>query len=153
MLRISHGLQRTEDESRAHIDALCRVVLSDRHRELFQHLYDCLSILDAKSQSLLGFNSIILAVFAIFLTGELGSLQHIAANGGMAMILTSSLLLLSVVWVHWSGTDDLSSQDEHALRLLSVRNTRTRRYRLAWLLSVASLVALGLLLVVKLVGR
>lgn len=147
MPSITAQLQRTHAERKAHIAALTRAATSEVHESLFQHLYGCLSILDAKAQSLLGFNSIILAVFAIFLTRPLSWGQSIAANAGMALILSSSLLLLSVVWIHWSTTTDLGDVDEHALRLLAVRNRRTLRYRVAWLLSVASLFALGLLLV------
>lgn len=140
-------LQRTRAEELTHIDALSRIAASETHQELFQHLYGCLSILDAKAQSLLGFNSIILAVFAIFLTRPLSSSQAVAAHGGMAIILLSSLLLLSIVWIHWSTTADLADADVHAQRLLSVRNRRTVRYRVAWLMSVVSLLVLGILLI------
>lgn len=149
MFDLRSQLQRTPAERKAYIAALSRVEASEEHRDLFEHLYACLSILDAKSQSLLGFNSIILAVFAVFLTQALPAWPARAAYAGMAVILCSSFLLLSVVWVRWSTAEDLADADQHALRLLAVRNRRTVRYRLAWALSVVSLLALGSLLVLS----
>lgn len=147
MFRLFDQLQRSDDERKAHIDVLSNVVLSEVHKDLFDHLYSCLSILDAKSQSMLGFNSIILAVFAIFMTRDLTTTQWIVTNIGMAAILCSALLLLSVVWVHWSTTKDCADVNSHSKRLLEVRNSRTVRYRLAWILAVASLLDLGVLLI------
>ena len=70
---------------------------------------------------MLGFNSIILAVFAIFMTQDLVLAELVLLNGGMASILVSSFLLLSVVWVHWSTTDNLRDLENHAMILLQVR--------------------------------
>ena len=123
------------------------------HQQLFDHLYGCLSILDAKSSSLLSFNSIIIAVFAIFMTGELGRVEWIAINIGMASILVSCLLLLSVVWVHWSTTENLADLEKHALILLDVRRSRTIKYRLAWYFVVAALGDLSAFLVLRFIIR
>ena len=149
MLNLFSQIQRTDSQRDDHIDVLSKVVLSEVHQDLFNYLYSCLSILDSKSQSMLGFNSIILAVFAIFMTRDLTSAQWIVTNVGMATILMSSLLLLSVVWVHWSTTEDLADAHAHARTLLAVRNLRTLRYRLAWLLGVISLLALALVLILR----
>ncbi|MBA7604960.1 MAG: hypothetical protein GH143_07090 [Calditrichaeota bacterium] len=150
MFRLFSQLPRTPDAIKAHIEALSEVVLSEKHKDVFDHLYSCLSILDAKSSSMLSFNSIIIAVFAIFMTGQLTLTERVIANVGMAAILVSALLLLSVVWVHWSPTGDLVDAEQHGKQLLQVRNYRTVRYRIAWYLAVFSLVSLAGFLLVRL---
>ena len=145
-------LQRSDKERTSHIAALSKIVLSETHQNLFDHLYSCLSIIDSKSSSMLGFNSIILAVFAILMTGDLPLSQSIVANVGMATILLSALLLLSVVWIHWSSTQECGDPDRHANVLLAVRDSRTIRYRVAWLLAVASVLALCVLLFLRFVS-
>lgn len=130
------------DELRKHIESLSRMANQREHQELFSHLYECLSILDSKSSSLLSFNSIIIAVFAIFMTGELVWFEWIAVSVGMATILVSCLLLLWVVWIHWSTTENLANPENHALVLLDVRRGRTIQFRLAWYLAVTSVICL-----------
>ena len=151
MFKLYSQLPRDRKALEEHITALARMTNVREHQELFDHLYGCLSILDAKSSSLLSFNSIIIAVFAIFMTGQLHWLEWIAVNVGMASILVSCLLLLSVVWVHWSTTDNLADLKNHALILLEVRRSRTIKYRLAWYFAVAALVVLSLFLAVRFV--
>ncbi len=142
MFRLFKQLPRTPQAMNAHIKALRSLVLAEEHRDIFEHLYECLSILDAKSSSLLSFNSIIIAVFAIFLTRPLSSAEWLLVNGGMMTVLLSAFLLLSVVWVHWSSTPELNDAGEHGRRLLEIRNSRTVRYRISWYLAVVSLLAL-----------
>ena len=133
---------------REHVTALKTAIGQDK---LFDHLYGCLTILDSKSSSLLAFNSIIIAVFALFLTGQihLGVYGGICVGAGMATVIVSCFLLLSVVWVHWSKTDDFPDKDRHAFDLLKVRKTRTVLYRLAWCFSVTSVLGLSAFLVGK----
>lgn len=142
MFSLYAQLPKDEKALRDHVKALGTLTGVKEHHELFDHLYGCLSILDAKSSSLLSFNSIIIAVFAIFMTTALGRVEWIPISLGMASILVSSLLLLSVVWVHWSTTSNLVDLEKHALILLRVRRSRTIKYRLAWYFAVAALVAL-----------
>lgn len=146
-------LPRGPEELGDHIVALKRMTNAHEHQAIFEHLYSCLSILDAKSSSLLTFNSIILAVFAIILPSTHGSSQWIAINTGMVTVLVSSLLLLSVVWVHWSTTDDLQDLEHHALTLLDVRRFRTIKYRLAWYLAVAAVFSLCAFLLLRVINR
>jgi hypothetical protein len=146
-------LQKTEKQITDHITALSKVVKDEEHQDIFGHLYECLSILDSKSSSMLSSNSIIIAVFAIFMTGELGMREYVIVNIGMAAIVFSTLLLLSVVWVHWSTTEDLNDPVAHKAKLLKVRNSRTWRYRLAWYLAVLSLVMLAVFLSSRLISR
>lgn len=143
-------LPRTDEDVRRHINALTNMANAKGHEEIFDHLYSCLSILDSKSSSLLAFNSIIIAVFAIFMTGDLGLSDWAILNGGMVSILISSLLLLSVVWVHWSTTENLADLENHALILLTVRKRRTIKYRLAWYLAVTSVLCLAGFIVMRL---
>jgi len=127
-----------------HVDAL-RAVHNGPDKYLFDHLYDCLSILDAKSQSLLGFNSIIVAVFAIFMSGDVVKNRRLAAVG-MALTLASCLLLLLVVWVRWSTPGEMKESEDRATlphTLLAVRNERTIAYRLGWYLSFAAVLVLA----------
>lgn len=137
----------------AHVCALETMANASQHQSLFDHLYGCLSILDSKSSSLLSFNSIIIAVFAIFMTRELTLVGWMLVDIGMASILASCFLLLSVVWVHWSTTDHLIDFKAHALTLLNVRRDRTLRYRLAWYLAVAALFLLALFLLSRVFSR
>lgn len=64
--RIGAQLPRTKQEIDDHIDALEKMSSDKGHARLFDHLYECLTILDDKSSTLLAFNSIIFAVYAIF---------------------------------------------------------------------------------------
>lgn len=139
------GLPKSAEALAEHTKALAEMRNAPEHQGLFDHLYSCLSILDAKSQSLLGFNSIIVAVFAIFMSGDLREAEQTAILG-MGLTLVSCFLLLSVVWVHWSTTAEIKEPIHHARVLLSVRRTRTIRYRLGWYLSIAAIVSLTVLL-------
>lgn len=149
MFKIRSQLPTGPKAIKEHILKLSQLTSAKEHQELFSHLYSCLSILDSKSASLLQFNSIIIAVFAIFMSAELSWYGWLIVNTGMAAILASALLLLSVVWVHWSTTADLINLEQHAVVLLSVRRARTIRYRIAWLFSVVSLLALALFLLLR----
>lgn len=149
MFRLFEQLPSKREEVDAHIQALAEMTKTHEHRGLFDHLYECLSILDQKSSSLLGFNSIIIAVFAIFMIGDLAHAEWIIVSVGMMAILASSLLLLLVVWVHWSTTKDLADISKHAEKLLDVRRDRTIRYRLAWYFAVLSVLALTTFIIVR----
>lgn len=153
MFELYSQLPKTKAELREHIAALEAMTNVHEHKALFDHLYDCLSILDAKSTSLLSFNSIIIAVFAIFMASQPGGLAWIALNVGMAMILLSCLLLLWVVWVHWSTTANLLHLQNHALILLEVRRSRTIKYRLAWYLSIVGMASLSSFLAISVANR
>lgn len=148
-------LPKDRDELKNHVSSLSKMTNEREHQKLFDHLYGCLSILDSKSASLLSFNSIIIAVFAIFMTGTLTWFQWATVTAGMATVLASCLLLLWVVWVHWSTTENLGDLERHALILLDVRRNRTIIYRLAWYFAVVSVLCLAAFVVVRvaLAGR
>lgn len=153
MLRLYDQLPETPEQIEKHIAALSNLASAKDHQELFAHLYGCLSILDSKCASLLSFNSIIIAVFAIFMTSDLKLTGWIVVHLGMALILVSALCLLSVIWVHWSTTDHLSDLKQHSVTLLQVRRSRTIRYRLAWYFSVLSLLCLSTFIAGRFLAR
>ncbi len=82
-----------EDEVPDHIEALQAMTRETQHKALFDHLYECLTILDSKSASLLSFNSIIIAVYAIFLTQELDLASSTVISVGLASVIVSCFLL------------------------------------------------------------
>lgn len=153
MFNIYSQLPAGRKDVEKHIEALSKMTRDKDHRALFDHLYDCLSILDGKSASLLSFNSIIIAVFAIFMTTTLSNFEFIIANIGIILVLVSSILLLVVVWIHWSTTKDFDDLKLHAITLLYVRRTRTIKYRFSWYFSICSIGSLVLFIIVRFVAR
>src|SRR5665213_2687202 len=124
MFRIFDQLPREEKALQSHIGSLKTMTQDGSHERLFEHLYETLSILDTKSSSMLAFNSLITAVFSIFLaTSRLSDSEFVLANLGVFCVIISCVLLLTVVWVHWSTTDDLADSGRHAMTLLLVRRS------------------------------
>lgn len=138
MYNIFEQLPCSQSEVKAHTNALSQMAKDEEHKALFGHFYECLTILDGKSASLLSFNSIIIAVFAIFMAGAFTILEFVILNLGITLALIPSILLLFVVWIHWSTTADLSNLDQHAITLLKVRRTRTIKYRISWHFSASA---------------
>jgi hypothetical protein len=137
-----HG-QRTETERDDHISALRQLLAAEADHKLFDHLYQTLTILDAKSSSLLVFNGIIIAIFAVFMPAEMAQSYRIALIVGMVSILLSCVLLLLVVLVHWSSTSALKlGKDKYLNLLLGIRNSRTLKYRWAWCCSILAMICL-----------
>ena len=131
-----------KDQLNDHVSALKALQERKQDQDLFDHLYQSLSILDAKSQSLLGFNSLLAAVFAIFMQGDLIDKNRRFAAIGIALTLASSLLLLLVVWVQWSTPTEMSHRTTFPVTLLALRKERTIEYRLGWYLSSLAVLAL-----------
>jgi hypothetical protein len=145
MFRLGAGLPKTEAELRGREKALCEMMTGEK-KDLFSHLYGCLSILDTKSSSLLASNAITSAVFAIFMSNPLPRPElMITLDVGMASILVSSLFLLWVIRVHWATKDELRDLDV----LWGLWRSRTISYQLAWYLSVLAIVALLAFLVLR----
>lgn len=149
MLNIYAQLPCTKVEVKQHTEALSEMSKNAEHKALFDHLYECLSIIDSKSASLLSFNAIIIAIFAIFISGKQSPVEAILLGFGVFLVLASSLLLLFVVWIHWSDTKELNDLDGHAITLLKVRRTRTIRYRIAWYFSVGAIIILTIFLLIR----
>jgi len=118
--------------TRKYSRSLLKLFDDEAHESVFLHIYENLTILDAKSGSLLQFNSVLMAIFAIFIAKIEPEQTNIPGLLGILLALISSLLLLQVVWVHWSTSDHMQSSLKHMTKLLSVRKTRTICYRIAW---------------------
>jgi hypothetical protein len=126
--------------------AALKTEFASDHKVLFDYLYQCLSIIDAKSASLLQFNSIIIAASTVLL-GLLASVIRRTPSFAwvanltvvaMLLMLGSSCILLRAVWIYWARTSEIRAGGY--LRELLVRRTkRTAWYRWAWWLSVLSL--------------
>lgn len=148
MFKIKSQLPKNTQENNEHIIALSQMKADEKHHNVFEHLYDCLTILDDKSSALLSFNSIIIAVFALFIiSGENEIITGALLFLGIISVMISCLFLLLVVWVHWSTSEDFQNLDQHGLNLLEVRKQRTIKYRLAWYFSTFSVAILFLYLV------
>lgn len=152
MLRINENLPGTPDEFNDHLDALMKLRADKQYKEVFDHLYDCLSILDTKSASLLAFNALVLVVYTINFTqfGQYASFSYILLYMGLAFLALSASQLLLIVWVRWSDLDNLQGENplrQHALKLIEVRKRRTIRYRWAWWFSIVALVSMLLFVI------
>lgn len=141
-LGLDDGLHSNDQARREHCEALRSLQSDQRDWTEFLFWYENLSILDGKSASLLQFNSVVLAVIAIFYTSDRNSLLRFVFAGALLVSVVSCLLCLKVVWIHWSDTPSLQSPVEHGRSLLRVRDLRTRLYRAAWWLAGAGLLAL-----------
>ena len=143
---VHEQLPRSETKRKEHIDRLRQILDDESHKSLFDHLYASLSILDSKSASLLQFNSVLAAVFTLFLQGEKIPLSHfIVGVVGIVAALVSCYRLLNVLWVHWSTSDHMTTVEAHSDTLLRVRAERTLGYRIAWNWSKGAVLALFLL--------
>ena len=133
-----------EKEIEALRATLLKIMNEGPDKALIEYLYDCLSILDDKSSSLLSFNSIIMAVFAIFMTvQDVDGLQIVLIGIGTTCVLVSSFLLLNVVHIRWSSSVDLEKIADHQRALLRIRGERTNEYQRARLLAVVSVALLA----------
>jgi hypothetical protein len=142
-LNILEQLPTTESETLAHAKNLNKLMANNDQEAVFNHLYGSLSILDAKSASLLQFNSVLIAILTIFITSEkVPTTSYGIGVVGILTTLVSCALLLEVVWVHWSTNEHMSTAEEHATKLLQVRKERTILYRRAWNFSKFGLLTL-----------
>jgi hypothetical protein len=127
--------------------------------KLSAKLYEDLSILDAKANGLISTNSISTAVIS-FVTFSVNSGNGIIRSGELFKIfcyvllliaIASLLLNISVIYVYWSTTTEISEQtdvDDRARSLIRVRNERTRRYRVAFILHAVVLSIVFFLIII-----
>ncbi|HEX8745318.1 MAG TPA: hypothetical protein VF712_19485 [Thermoleophilaceae bacterium] len=114
-----------------------------------EHIYTGLTIIDSKAQSMLAFNSFLVAIVGIYF-GNIAGVRD-SALVLIPFIVTvlasgaSCLLCLDVIWVHWLNQDDMETPTEDDetpsegfVELMILRDSRTRNYRRAWLLSFMS---------------
>lgn len=110
------------------------------------HQYELLNILDNKAAALLTFNAIALASISIWLSYVPLNVMHLSLDAIFIALLVSTAVLLLIIWIRWStGSETDSSLDR-------VRLSRTKLYRLAWRLSIASVVCLIIVSVIHIVG-
>jgi len=127
-------------------DEARKTKLSFTPKDLHDHLYDCLSILDGKAAALLQFDAILVATSAIVLTLQKAPSAGVTVMVGAALLFAalSSVMTLSVVYVFWTEAHELESDIMYAKHLREVLDSRTFRYRLAWCLSCLSLGVLAI---------
>jgi len=142
MSKLFPQLQKTDSDRKRHIKALKALFAVELDHRLFEHFYSTLTILDAKSSSLLVFNGILIAVFAVFVPTEMPFIDRVILNCGMASILVSCALLLLVVLVRWTSTPDLAEKEHYENLLLQLRNARTVKYFWGWCCSILAMICL-----------
>jgi hypothetical protein len=122
------------------VDGLKELRESELDKVVFDRIYADLSILDVKSGALLQFISILVAAYAILTAGRqnLGPPLYVATLGvGGLFAVLSGVVALTLLWVRWSGAQKRPL--DRARAIFRVRQRRTVRYRLAWLLGLAAL--------------
>ena len=139
---IKEQLSTEEENKSQYIIGLVDTLKDQEQSLIFSHLYENLSILDSKSATLLQFNSVLIAIFTIFITSQILLIPYFIGVLGVLTTLVSCNLLLQVVWVYWSTSETMSSTEVHALKLLEVRDERTILYRKSWNCSKLSLLCL-----------
>jgi hypothetical protein len=88
-----------------------------------------------------------MAVFAIFMAisdqqQRPTALQSGFMSVGTIAVLASSFLLLLVVHIDWSDSEDLKDIVEHERELLKIRRTRTNVYFVARWLAITAMIGL-----------
>ncbi len=156
-LFLKRNIPITEKQKEEYLRALKKIASSRNYKTektaqqkyVFDHMYENLNILDGKTNSILQFNGILLAAVGIFLSDKLFTVSDfvtmILYNTAITSLLSVMLCHL-VIWVKWSGSAELSSNELQERRLLSVRDSRTIFYRRAWWLSFISVIFLLLLI-------
>lgn len=112
---------------------------------LVDHVYQNLTILDAKSNVLIASASIFTAALGIILsTGHSLNENWLVVSLSVTTFISliSVIFTLSVVYVHWSSAADLNDLHivNHVYRLVDIRNSRTLRFRIAWTLHIVVIV-------------
>jgi hypothetical protein len=121
---------------------------------LVDRLYTELTVMDTKAGALTQASSVLLFVASFPLVAQTG---FDPAGTPFRLILFSFMVLffavllcLSVVFLHWFQFEKPIGQasDDELIELIKIRNGRTRRYRMAWILTFvgAFLIAAGYIL-------
>ena len=135
---------QSEESKIEEISALHKTYSNPAQRLDF--LYGNLSILDAKASSLLTFNAIGLTALAVWLQYIPPNWLHFTLDIVFIIFLLSCVCCLITVWIYWSQPNDLIDSERLTRMLLDMRNTRTRLYRLSWVLAMT---AVGVLTIVS----
>ena len=117
-------------------------------RSLFDHLYDNLNVLDAKTGVVISLNSILIAAYVFILTPS-NSVPAADLPAFMLAVSYSTVAVfrsLLVIWLHWSSRANLQNPTAHMRALIRLRTKRTIQFRRAWTYTAVSLVALVILI-------
>lgn len=133
-----------------------RAIHDISNKDKIDFIYSVLGVLDAKSASLMQFNGIILAIFAIFIRDN--NQNELFSKSGMLVLIASFVsifLCLLVVALSWrflematteKGHHSVSNEIDHLCKALWLRE---RSYQIAWLASVVSVVGLIIFLILN----
>lgn len=123
-----------------------RMVISGQSKEaVSEYLYGRLNIIDAKVSSLLTFNSILLAVAAIFVgfqTISLSSTDRWLVKGSAICWLGSTVCCLAISFLKWEHLDSSAGNfDDYRDKIIVVTIRRTVIYNIAIFLIIVALVS------------
>lgn len=105
-------------------------------------IYTELGVMDSKAGTLTQASSVLLFVASFPLATNNGAITRAEAPYilillAFTVLFFAVLLCLSVVFLHWFQFDKPIGQasDNELVELMAIRNGRTRRYRMAWILT------------------
>lgn len=131
-------MSRDRSDATTHVAAL-RELLERDDWQLLAQLYGYLSAIDGKSASLLNFNALVTA--GVFVMMSLASHYSPVIVISAIVILcetASSLFLLAAIPLFWASDTDPRS-DSLAADIIRRRDRRSRCYRVAWVIAIATL--------------
>jgi hypothetical protein len=137
------------DEKQSYVAKLLKVDDDNPHKFMFEHFYTNLDSLDGKTATMIQFSGVLIAVYTAvigYMISSPGEQLHWIIFGAIIGFL-GALLLLSVQAVHWSRAIDFEKREDHAQQLLRIRDSRTIRYRLGWLLNIGSTLILAFVVI------
>lgn len=140
----------------------------EKNDRITRFYYYHLGVIDTKASVLLRINAIYFAVIA-FVFSDMTRFESALANFpailsgviwtavvAVSLSFLSTMLGLSVVWLHWfklselkSGEDDILNSQRVMNRNFHILASRTYRYRVAWLLSMLALTLVACLLLFR----
>lgn len=144
---IKRDINNKPADRKKHLEELSKITNDESKFSTFSFLYENLNIIDVKSSSLLTYNSLIITGLAIVITmrDKTDALTFLYILAILFFII-SSAMLLNVVYLHWSSTEDLLDPDQHLDELLQLREKRTITYRKAWHFSFWNTIYIALLI-------
>jgi len=134
-MMIYEDLHHSSSEAQEHVDQMKRLVESSADFQIFNHMYECLNVLDNKCQGLMTINSVIIAILSFGLDWDYVRFEVLMVYSiSFVMLIVSSILLLYLSFLKWVSTEDLKNYKESMAELLIIRDLRTKRYRISvWL--------------------
>jgi len=140
-MMIYEDLHHSTEEAQIHVDEMKKLVDSGADFQIFNHMYECLNVLDNKCQGLMTINSVIIAILSFGLKWEDLNLEVlIIYSVSFVMLIVSSILLLYLSFLKWVSTDDLRNYKQSMAELLLIRDLRTMRYRISVWLAVFAMI-------------